>query len=157
MNFEDSLRTALQGAVKTVIVGIGNELNGDDGFGIRVAERIHQSEKSISILAHTVPENFISVIAAEKPSHVLFLDSAFLDASPGTLSLLGTEDLARIATVTHRIPLSKIIERLVGLHQCQILIIGLQPKNMDVGSGLSPEVRETADELVDLLNNIFSI
>lgn len=157
MNFEQSLHTALQGVTKTVIVGIGNELNGDDGFGVHVAKKLGNFGKIISIQAHTVPENFITKIAAEKPSHVIFLDAAILDAAPGTLCLLEAGDLARVATITHRIPLSKIIERLMSMHDCRVLIIGLQPRSMEVGDGLSPEARVAVNNLVDLFNKYMSL
>jgi hydrogenase 3 maturation protease len=157
MNFKESLDKALDGAKKVVVVGIGNELNGDDGFGVHAAKKLGNSGKLISIQAHTVPENFITKIAAEKPSHVIFLDAAILDAAPGTLCLLETGDLARVATITHRIPLSKIIERLVSIHNCSVFIIGLQPKSMEVGSDLSPDVQAAVDKLVGIFNKSLSL
>jgi hydrogenase 3 maturation protease len=156
MNFAESLGKALDGAKKAVVVGIGNELNGDDGFGVFVASKLGNFGKTVSILAHTVPENFISKIAAEKPSHVIFLDAAILDAEPGTLQLIIADDLARLRTMTHRIPLSKLIERLKGLHECQILIVGLEPKAMEVGTGLSKEAKRSAQKLVVLFKKYLS-
>jgi hydrogenase 3 maturation protease len=151
MGFEESLAKALEGASKVVVVGIGNELNGDDGFGVHVARELGTSGRIISIQAHTVPENFISKIAAEEPSHVIFIDAAVLDAEPGTLRLLEPTELAKVATVTHRVPLSRIIGRLIELHKCKVLVIGLQPKNMEIGSGLSNEVQSEVIYLTNLL------
>ena len=140
---------ALTGAKKVVIVGIGNELNGDDGFGVYTAKKLGNFGRAVSIMAHTVPENFINKIASEKPSHVIFLDAAILDSKPGSLQLILPGDLARMRTMTHRIPLSKLIERLKSLHECKILVIGLQPKAMEVGTGLSKEAKSAANSLVD--------
>ncbi len=151
MSFAESLAKSLEGATKAVIVGIGNELNGDDGFGVAVARELGNTRRAVSIQVHTVPENFISKIAGEEPSHVIFVDAAVLDAKPGTLRLLEPKDLAMIATVTHRIPLSRIIGRLNELHKCKVLVIGLQPKNMEIGSGLSDEVQSEVIYLTNLL------
>jgi hydrogenase 3 maturation protease len=156
MNFAKSLGKALDGARKTVIVGIGNELNGDDGFGVFVAGKLGNFGRAVSILAHTVPENFISKIAAEKPSHVIFIDAAVLDAEHGTLQLIMADDLALMRTMTHRIPLSKLIERLRSLHECQILIVGLEPKAMELGTGLSKAAKQSAQKLVVLLRENLS-
>ncbi len=148
----DNVLTNLKHAV---IVGIGNELNGDDGFGIYLSEKLSTSLKSAKVfVTHTAPENFVSSIVKERPSHVIFLDVAAFDGAPGTIRLLTTDDLARIEAATHRIPLSKIIERLLSFHECRIVIIGVQPRSMDVGAGLSPEVRTAADELLDILCRI---
>jgi len=153
MTFETDLRASVKGATKTVIVGIGNELNGDDGFGVHVAGELGSSGRIISIQAHTVPENFISKIAGEKPSHVIFIDAADLGAEPGTLELLSPGDLARVKTVTHRIPLARLIERLESMHGCRVLIIGMQPAGMAVGSGLSVKALGAARVLIDLLRH----
>jgi hydrogenase 3 maturation protease len=151
MGFAESLGDALEGAGKVVVVGIGNELNGDDGFGVRAAEELEGFHSVVSIQAHTVPENFVSKIAALKPSHVIFVDAAALDSEPGTLQLLSPGDLARVKTVTHRMPLSKLIERLMGLHDCRVLIVGFQPQDMGVGKGLSDRAGKALRELVGLL------
>ena len=151
MNFEESLRTALQGTTKAVIVGMGNELNGDDGFGVFVTGRLGNFGKATSISVRTVPENFISKIASMKPSHVIFIDAAMLDAEPGTIQLLKLEDLARIKIMTHHFPLSKLIERLISLHECIVFIIGFEPSSMEVGDGLSEEALQAANGLTNLL------
>ena len=156
MNFEESLRAALKGATKAVVVGIGNELNGDDGFGVYVAGQLGNFGSVISILAHTVPENFISKIASERPSHVIFIDAAILDAEPGTLLLITPDDLARVKTMTHRMHISKLVERLIQLHECRILIVGVHPKSMEVGDGLSEEARTAALKLIHSLRNNLS-
>lgn len=156
MTFSESLAQALEGASQVILVGIGNELNGDDGFGVRAAEDIGTYGMVKSIMAHTVPENFINRIAAEKPTHVIFADAAILDAPPGTLQLIDFSDMACMRTMTHRIPLAKIIERLLSLHECKVLIVGVQPKSMEVGAPLSEEVSKAVKDLADILRSNLS-
>ena len=148
MTFEAELSEALDGAEKAVIVGVGNDLNGDDGFGVFVTGKLGDFGRAISISARTVPENFISKIASMKPSHVIFIDAAMLNAEPGTMQLLKPEDLARIKIMTHHFPLSKLIERLTSLHECRIFIIGFEPNGMEVGDGLSAKARKSAKSLI---------
>jgi len=150
MSFAERLTKALEGASKVVVVGMGNELNGDDGFGVHVARALGNYRNIISIQAHTVPENFISKIASEKPSHVIFIDTAVLDAPPGTLELLEAQDLARVKILTHRMPLPKLIERLKETHKANVLIVAMQPKGMEVGAPLSAEASSAAGELISL-------
>ena len=151
MTFDRYLAEALSNADKVIIAGLGNELNGDDGFGVYVTEALGDHGKATSISVHTVPENFSKKIADAKPDLVIFVDTAWLETEAGDMQILSPDDLAKILTITHRVPLSKVIERLLSFHQCRIIIIGMQPKGMEIGDGMSDEAVAAAQKLVKLL------
>ena len=164
MDVRAELDNVLANSHHIVIVGIGNELNGDDGFGIYLSEKLQANLSSAAdetggarkagtkvFVAHTAPENFVGSIVNERPSHVIFLDVAHFSGEPGQIRLLTAEDLANMETATHRIPLPRIIERILSFHECHIVIVGVQPGSMEVGGGLTPEIKAAADELYRFL------
>ena len=109
MDVRAELDNVLANSHHVVIVGIGNELNGDDGFGIYLSEKLQSSLSSAVdgiggarkadtkvFVAHTAPENFVASIVKEKPSHIIFLDVAHFTGTPGQIRLLTVEDLAKM-------------------------------------------------------------
>jgi len=73
---------------KTVIVGIGNIMKGDDGAGPSVIEKIQGKVKALCIDAGTAPENYLGKIIKENPDTVLFVDAADINCLPGEYTLL---------------------------------------------------------------------
>jgi len=70
--------------MKYVLMGIGNELNGDDGVGNTLAREFVE-RGWLAIPCETVPENFVSVIEREKPEVLVMVDAAEMDIEPGDL------------------------------------------------------------------------
>ncbi|MBN2067580.1 MAG: hydrogenase maturation protease, partial [Candidatus Diapherotrites archaeon] len=69
-------------AVKSVLMGIGNELKGDDGIGNAVA-REFQGKGWKPVECETVPENFIAIVKRERPELLVIVDAASMGLAPG--------------------------------------------------------------------------
>lgn len=154
--FKRQLAEALARADSVIIAGLGNVLNGDDGFGVFVTDALGDFGKARSISVHTVPENFSKKIADARPDLVIFVDTAWLETRPGDMQILSPDDLARILTITHRVPLSKVIERLWSFHKCDVMIIGMQPGSMEIGEPMSEEARKAADALLTIFRTFLA-
>ena len=63
---------------KVVIVGIGNTMKGDDGFGPALVERLSPKVKAVCIDAGSAPENYTGKIVKEKPDTILIVDALHL-------------------------------------------------------------------------------
>ena len=61
--------------------------------------------------AEEVPESFVGDIAAATPDAVVLVDAVDLGATPGSVAVLETEQVAAYAPTTHRLPLSLVMER----------------------------------------------
>ena len=61
---------------KTVIVGMGNPLRGDDGFGPALIERLRGKVSATCIDAGIAPENYVGRIVKETPDTILLVDVA---------------------------------------------------------------------------------
>ncbi|MHC4647512.1 MAG: hydrogenase maturation protease, partial [Planctomycetota bacterium] len=71
---------------RTVIVGIGNTLKGDDGAGPLICEHLSAAGVSAELIdAGTVPENYIQPIIRKAPENLVIVDAMEFGASPGTV------------------------------------------------------------------------
>jgi len=116
---DDDLARALRETVPrpTAVVGVGNPLSGDDGFGPAVVDRLPAAGPLHPFDVRGVPESFLGPIAASGCPGVLFVDAADLGADPGRLALVDAGRLAEIDVSTHVVSLSLMAEavrRLAG-------------------------------------------
>jgi len=143
------------GGKKAVIVGIGNVLKGDDGAGAVICERIKDKITADVIDAGTVPENYIQKIAKQSPEIVLVIDAIDFGASTGDLKILKPEDLSSTITSTHSLS-PRIFARLLSQQaNAKVFFIGIQPKQVQLGTPLSEEVSKSVDVLVEILVSVF--
>jgi hydrogenase 3 maturation protease len=141
-------------------MGIGNPDRGDDGAGLLVAGLLAEAlpdgglpdGRTVTVLmAGEVPESYLGPAAAAHPDAVLLVDAVEMGAEPGAASLLEPEDLRAGAAFTHRTPLallSKFLRRETG---ADILLLAVQPRSVEWGEPMSPEVQEAARRLGDIL------
>jgi hydrogenase 3 maturation protease len=137
-----------------VVVGIGNTLRGDDGFGPELVAQLSGSSRCAVIDGGEMPEDCGGQILEKHPGRILFADAVAFGGAPGELVLLGPDQLGqKVAVSTHNLPLVMFI-RYLGerLPDAEIRILGVQPRQIDLGKGLSPEVAKTVQVLKALLS-----
>ena len=144
-------------AQRLAIVGIGNELNGDDGAGIWVTRKLQEvigrvADSLVLIIdAGTAPENVTGALRKFAPALVLLIDAAQLNEPPGTIEWLDWRDTTGISAITHGLPLHVIAEYLVTEIGCEVALIGIQPRGNAFDTPLSLEVQHAVDEVVQVL------
>lgn len=132
-----------------VLMGIGNELRGDDAIGIYVARNFRKVGWKV-IVAGQVPEDFTSEIKNLKPDILIMVDAALMNLPPGEIRIVPAEKIPKVAFSTHGMPLSFFMEY-IKEYVKRCLLIGIQPKSMEFGVGLSEEVKAAGDELIQIL------
>lgn len=135
---------------KPVIVGMGNEINADDGIGPQIAQRLAGLKFFKTIDVGTLPENFTRKISGLCPSHVIFVDAAMIEGEPGTIGLVDPDSVDQVIFTTHHIPLSYTIQRIKAMCGAEIIIIGIRPDSLEMGAEMHPAVLKTGEELVQL-------
>ncbi|MEZ0346287.1 MAG: hydrogenase maturation protease [Infirmifilum sp.] len=135
---------------RVVIVGMGNELRGDDGVGVLVTKVLaRRGLKEKVVEAGSNPELFVSKILSLNPEVVVFVDAVDGGLAPGEVVLVritaGSSDVTALST--HSIPLP-IVAEMIGV-PCYLL--GIQVGAVDVGSSITPRVREAGLQLAELL------
>jgi hydrogenase 3 maturation protease len=132
-----------------ILMGVGNELLGDDGVGIYMADRF-VAEGWRTLSCGTAPENFTSIIRREQPDLVIIVDAAEMGLVPGTFRVIRESDIEDVSIGTHQQPLSHLITYLRGFIS-DILFIGIQPADIIPGEPLSGAVRDGADQVMLLI------
>ena len=145
----------LSGWKQIVILGIGNEFNGDDGLGVRAAlklERALSNTPRIDVIATgTSPENFTGLLRKLSPSHVVLIDAAELGETAGTIELIEPHRIEKRVPSTHTMPLYMLTEYLEQELGAKVLILGIQPESLSFGTTVSREGRVSVDKLARLL------
>jgi hydrogenase 3 maturation protease len=140
----DALRASF--APPVAVVGVGNALRGDDGFGPAVVASLHGTEGLALFDVQAVPESFLVPIASCGASTVLFVDAADLGAEPGRVALVPAERLAEVDVSTHAISLSLIAEAIQGLargrtgRDLPCALLAVQPADLSTADRFSPKV-----------------
>ena len=139
------------------IVCVGNELNGDDGFGARLFDKLKnvESPRLQVIYAATAPENFIDVVLEFKPELVVVFDAADFHGTPGEVRQLSLDDIESTSFSTHRSPM-KLFSRFFSKRGIPVKFIGVQVRKTGLGEKMTREVEKAADDASKSLIKLFS-
>lgn len=157
---------------KIVIVGIGNTLRSDDGFGPALIARLKDKVnpvrecgkkstqgfsngvKALCIDAGSAPENYLGKIVRENPGTILIVDVVCLGLSAGEHRILKKQDLLNSGLGTHNIPLPMFIEYLEHHTAADIYMLGVQPQSLALGGEMSDQVKKALSEVEGFLLKI---
>ena len=139
---------------RTVVIGIGNRLRGDDAAGVAVAE----------LLRSRVPDGVEVVSCDEEPSRlmeawegaesVVLVDTVSSGEPPGTLHRFDAGEKAVPARTfrssTHAIGIADTIElaRALGRLPRRVRVYGIEAGGFETGSSLTPAVGSAVALLV---------
>lgn len=140
----------------TLIVGIGNILLRDEGVGVRAIEAMQAMAlpESVELLdGGTSGADLVDEIA-HRPK-VVVIDAVKADARPGTIFRFGAEELLREdrgAISLHEFGLldTLMMARHLGCAPGQVVIFGVQPKEVSPGLELSNKVAKLLPRLIDM-------
>ncbi|MFH1594658.1 MAG: hydrogenase 3 maturation endopeptidase HyCI [Candidatus Omnitrophota bacterium] len=149
------LKDILKG--KVVIVGIGNVLKGDDGFGPALIERLNTTGVDATCIdAGTSLENYFGKIAKEDPDVILIVDAAHLELNPGECAILESEDILRSGLTTHDISPKMFIDYLKDHTRASVYMLGVQPESISLGDEMSATLGRSlgniAKDMEEILN-----
>ena len=140
---------------KTLILGIGSTLKGDDGLGPVLCEKLKGKTCAEVINAGTVPENYIQQIIKRRPRSLVIVDAVDLGAEPGTIKLLKPVQLDSMVISTHVLSPGVFIDIISRQIDVDICFIGIQPAQCVLGQSLSTEATRAVQQLTDIITDIF--
>ncbi|MFC1703940.1 hydrogenase maturation protease [Candidatus Omnitrophota bacterium] len=152
----DSVQVRLKAILKgnVLIIGIGNTLKADDGFGSILAQRLHDSVNATVIDAKAVPENYINRVSEANADVILIIDVADFKGKAGEVKIVDPQELSAVNSIsTHGLSLKMFIELLRNYTQAQILLLAVQPKSIALKEELSKELLATLEEAEQLLRS----
>lgn len=135
---------------RLLVVGIGNELCGDDGLGPRLIAALQGKVGAQLLDAGDVPENFLGKICSLRPEVIFIVDAADIGGDPGDIAVLETDELRGLLALTHNPGLRLFTYFLQQETSAQILVMAVQPEGTSPGAAISPAVQRTLNSLVGL-------
>ena len=147
-----SLKKALRlpAATETIprlaVLGVGNELWGDDAAGSLVARLVQQRLSLISpqrfmiLDAGPAPENFSGVLRRFSPDFVLLIDALRAGESPASVRWIEMADIEGVSALTHGLPLAVLGKFLGDELGAACGLLGIEGEQFELGAGLSTAV-----------------
>ncbi len=141
---------------KFVILGIGNEDNGDDAVGLHVLTQLQKESLPSWVTlfyCERVPEHFLGKISNIEPNRIMVLDAADMKEIPGAIAIFPKEAVSSgFHLSTHTLSLTMLEEFLKPIvPDLVIAYVGIQPKLMYFDTPLSEECKAAAEEFAELL------
>ena len=123
---------------RIAIVGIGAELYGDDAIGILTARKLKpafaQQEEVLVLEGGPLPESMTGPLRRFSPELVIFIDAADLGEPPGSITMVDPDRIGGTSFSTHSMPLTLLMKFLEDELNCEMLLIGVQPEQIEFGT-----------------------
>lgn len=140
---------------RLLIIGIGNKYRSDDGVGLLIARRLHETLSAPVTMIEQSGEGAALMEAWKDFQDVILIDAVHSGAPPGTIFRFEAHQQA-IPTQffhysTHAFSVAEAIELARALNQLppRLIVYGIEGKNFAAGIELSPEVDKMTPEVVD--------
>ncbi|MCD6418799.1 hydrogenase maturation protease [bacterium] len=139
------------------ILGIGNAIRGDDGFGTLLAQRLSEKFRNTRLstrifIGGLAPENMMGKIAKINPEKLLILDAVVFGGKPGTTKIFSAEELSSPFTMTHG-PTNFSMMKLF-LPNTEISVLAVRPKSVKLKDEMSDEVKSSLEEIFKIIGEI---
>ena len=141
-------------ATDVMILGVGNILFTDEGFGVRVIEEMNRrydfEDKVLIVDGGVLGVNLLGVIS--KPNHLIVVDAIRNKGKPGDIHRLEGDAIPeriRAKNSLHQIDFLEALTLCQALdHVPETVIIGVEPEDIDT---LSIELTPTTQAQVDVV------
>lgn len=153
-------------APRMLVAGMGNVLEGDDGFGVRALERLEQvaaaGELPANVVLTEVGIGGLHLVQTLMDGYdaLIVIDAVDRGGTPGTVYLLeptvpGPDELTEeerasfLANMHYTVPAKAfLMARALGVLPDRVLLVGCQPAGLELGIGLSAVVEAAVTEAV---------
>lgn len=150
---------------RLTILGIGNELNGDDVAGVLIVRHLKKKLPKFDLIqlieGSIAPENYSSVIRKFNPDWIWLIDAAVFSENPGSVQLFDPTRIETVAANTHRLSPDLLISFLQLDSNAEAFLIGIQPDVVDpfseISSAVKKSIQETSKILLRWLQNTYNI
>jgi hydrogenase maturation protease len=141
----------------TLVLGLGNILLRDEGLGVRAVEALQQMRlpDNVDVLdGGTASMALLDTLSNR--DKVIVIDAVRCNNTPGTLYRLAPKDISTgkgTQTSVHQIGLLDALAHIECLGDAprEVVIYGVEPKEIDWGMELTPEVEAAIPRVVELV------
>jgi hydrogenase 3 maturation protease len=135
---------------RILLLGVGNRLRGDDAVGSLLVEYLQGKVDIPLIDAGDVPENYLGPIEDSGAEVVLVVDATDMGANAGDIAIFDIEQVQEKFVSTHTANLGLMFKVIPPEKRPQVIVLGIQPGNMELGQGLSEPVQATLERLEEV-------
>jgi hydrogenase maturation protease len=145
-------------AVDVMVLGIGCTLYSDEGFGVRVVEKMQReyefSDKVLLVDGGVLGVNLLGVIS--KPNHLIVVDAIRNKGKPGDLYRLEGDEIPgriRAKNSLHQVDFLEALTLCQALdHVPETVIIGIEPEDIDTMCvDLTPMTQAKLVDVIDMV------
>ncbi|MFW9889099.1 MAG: hydrogenase maturation peptidase HycI [Candidatus Thorarchaeota archaeon] len=156
LRIQDELAKFIAGAKRIAVLGIGNDLRSDDGLGLVIVNGLKHIQGPNLLVENvgSVPEAFAGNLTDFDAERLIMVDAVDMVRPPGHIELVTKDRIGGITISTHRMPLSLLMQYLEDRTGAQTILLGVQPKNIEFGEGLSPEIQTVTEKIISTLEKM---
>ena len=143
----------------TLILGIGNVLWADEGFGVRTAEALHAAYRfpdDVRLMDGGTQGIFL-LPWVRSATHLLIFDAIDFDLEPGTLRLIRDDGVPCFMGAKkismHQAGFQEVLSAaaLSGQYPDKLALVGVQPELLDdFGGSLTPGVKAQIPQAIEI-------
>ena len=142
-----------------LVVGVGNRLLGDEGIGPHIVDNLLQLPMPPHVSILDCGCDLLNLVSyLNRPQKIIVVDAICAGGKPGEIHKFDFKELEITQAKTcsaHQVQMTDAIELLKQvcpcLTDCEITVIGIEPKAIELSADLSKEVRESIADLTRLL------
>ncbi len=142
-----------------LIVGCGNLLFGDDGFGYEVVSKLEKMDlpDNVEVIdAGASGAYYLMTLVDDDIKKIIVVDAIDFGLEPGTIKKIDVDELPNIKKYSfdaHNVPLAPFLK---DLHNkgIEVVVIGCQGKEFTmpyIKPGLSEEVAKSVDKAIEMI------
>lgn len=143
-----------------LIVGCGNILFKDDGFGPAVIKALDElstekplPENTMTLDAGTGGPHFVFSLPHETWKKMIVVDTVDFGAEPGTIRVFSVDELPKGAYENmHSWPVNQPLHDLSKV--CKVMVVGVQPESIsapDIELGLTESVEDAIPKAIEII------
>ena len=148
--------------MSTLVAGIGNIFNRDDGFGVEVAQRLvaRPCPTDVRVEDYGIRGVHLALQMLEGYDLLVLIDAIAGTEPPGTVTVLEVDPVPDAAEPldAHRMDPQSVLRLLaeMGGEVGRVLVVGCQPASLDEGIGLTPAVDAAVDVAVRVVDDLIA-
>lgn len=140
-----------------LVLGVGNILLKDEGVGVRVVEALRSRDlpPGVELMdGGTLGLDLMSPIS--RADHLIVVDAVRAGDEPGVVYRFRADevDVKRMPiTSLHQVSLFEVLSlcKQIGEAPREVVVIGVEPKEIDWGLELTPEIQQRVEQVVELV------
>jgi hydrogenase maturation protease len=142
--------------MKTLILGIGNYLLGDEGVGVHVARALGQRELPEGVAVVEAGTAFLDVLPEiEKADRILLVDAMEAGGAPGSVYRVPFDQChhPNMLASLHGFDMSRVLFMAGSHHAPEVTVFGIEPARIEWGTDLSAPVQRAVPLVEEAILN----